>query len=122
MYVVALIAAGEVPARYRGVWPVSDIGEDTFGYCVHSTLSTVVRPLRNDSARALNCVFYRWSPVRNFNRLNCISVSVIPVAAPYICVIVTGSNTVPGVTEGKEGGIYVVSQPLLCLYFKFRTP
>ena len=40
MYVVALITAGEVPARYRGVWCVSDIGEDTFGYRVHSTLST----------------------------------------------------------------------------------
>ncbi len=36
------------------------------------------------------------------------SVSVIPVAAPYICVIVTGCSTVPGVTELKEGGIYVV--------------
>ena len=45
MYVVALITAGEVPALYRGVWPVSDIGEDTFGYCVHGTLSAVVRPL-----------------------------------------------------------------------------
>ena len=45
VYVVALITVGEVPAHYRGVWPVSDIGEDTFGYCVHSTLSTVVRPL-----------------------------------------------------------------------------
>ncbi len=42
-------------------------------------------------------------------------VSVTPVAAPYICVIVTGCNMVPEVTEGKDGGIYVVSQPLLCL-------
>ncbi len=57
MYVVALITAGEVPTHYRGVWPVSDIGEDTFGYCVHGTLSTVVRPLRNDSARALGFSF-----------------------------------------------------------------
>ncbi len=54
VYVVALIAAGGIPARYRGVWPVSDIDEDTFGYCVHSTLSTVVWPLCNDSARALS--------------------------------------------------------------------
>ncbi len=68
------------------------------------------------------CTFKRWSPVRNFNRLNCISVSVIPVVAPYICMIVTGCSTVPGVTKGKEGGIYVVSQPLLCPYFEFRTP
>ena len=44
MYVVALITAGSVPARYRGVWPVNDIGENTFGYCVLGTLSTVVRP------------------------------------------------------------------------------
>ena len=58
MYVVALITAGEVPAHYRGVWLVSDIGEDTFGCCVHSTLSTVVRPLCNDSARALNFSFH----------------------------------------------------------------
>ncbi len=29
-------------------------------------------------------VFQRWSPVRGFNRLNCISVSGTPVAAPYI--------------------------------------
>ncbi len=45
MYVVALFTAGEVPARYRGVWPVSNVGEDTFGYCVHSTHSTMVRPI-----------------------------------------------------------------------------
>ncbi len=44
--------------RYRGVWPVSDIGEDIFGYCVHSTLSTIVRPLCNDSARALSFSFH----------------------------------------------------------------
>ncbi len=58
MYVVALITAGGVAARYWGVWPVSDIGEDTFDYCVHGTLSTVVRPLCNDSARALSFSFY----------------------------------------------------------------
>ncbi len=57
MYVVALITAGEVPALYRGVWPVGDIGEDTFGYCVHGTLSTVVGPLHNESARALSFSF-----------------------------------------------------------------
>ena len=45
MYVVVLLTAGGVPARYRGVWPISNIGEDTFGYGVHSTLSTVGRPL-----------------------------------------------------------------------------
>ncbi len=44
MYVVALFTAGEVSARYRGV-TVSNIGEDTFGYLVHSTLSTVVTSL-----------------------------------------------------------------------------
>ncbi len=36
---------------------MSDIGEDTFGYCVRDTLSTVVRPLYNDSARALSFTF-----------------------------------------------------------------
>ncbi len=57
VYAVALFTAGWVPARYRGVWPMSDIGEDTFGYCVRDTLSTVVRPLYNDSARALSFTF-----------------------------------------------------------------
>ncbi len=44
------------------------------------------------------CTFKRWSPGRNFNRLSYILVSALPVAAPYFCVIVTGSSTVPGVT------------------------
>ncbi len=57
MYVVALFTPGGVPACYRGVWLVSDIGDDIFGYCVHSTLPTVVSPLRNDSATALSFSF-----------------------------------------------------------------
>ncbi len=36
---------------------LSNVGEDTFGYCVHSTHSTVVRPLCNDSARAISFSF-----------------------------------------------------------------
>ena len=36
---------------------MSDIGEDTFGYCVFDTLSTVVRTLHNYSARALSFSF-----------------------------------------------------------------
>ncbi len=57
MYVVALFTVGRVAARYRGFWPVSDISEDTFGYCVLDTLSIVVRPPRNDSAKALSSSF-----------------------------------------------------------------
>ena len=57
MYVFTLFTAGEVPALYRGVWPIGDIGEDTLGYCVHSKLCTVVRTSRNDSARALSFSF-----------------------------------------------------------------
>ncbi len=61
MYVVALVAAGRVVARYRGVWPVSDSDEDIFGYSVPDTLSTIVRP-RNGSAKALSFSYY--SPLR----------------------------------------------------------
>ncbi len=45
------------------------------------------------------CIFKGGRQLGTFNRLNCIFVvSVFTVAAPYICVIVTGSSTVPGVT------------------------
>ncbi len=37
---VVLVTAGHVAARYRGVWPVNDSGEDTSGYSVPDTLST----------------------------------------------------------------------------------
>ncbi len=52
MCVVALFTAGRDPARYRGVWPVSDSGEDTLGYSAFDTLHTVVRPCK-DGAKAL---------------------------------------------------------------------
>ncbi len=39
------------------------------------------------------CIFKGGRQLRGFNRLNCICmVSVFTVAAPYICVIVTGSK------------------------------
>ena len=57
MYVVALFTTGWVPARYRGVWLVKDIGENTFGHCVLGTASIVARPPRNDGAKALSFSF-----------------------------------------------------------------
>ena len=42
--VVALVAAGQVAMHYRGVWPLSDSGEDTFGCSVPDTLPTVASP------------------------------------------------------------------------------
>ncbi len=54
MYGVALITVGGAPAHYRGVWPDKDIGEDTLDYSVFNTLSTIVRSLCNDSAKALS--------------------------------------------------------------------
>ncbi len=45
MCVVALFTAGRFLRVTGEFWPVNRIGEDTFGYGVHGTLSTGARPL-----------------------------------------------------------------------------
>ena len=45
MYVVALFTAGKFPRVTGEFGLLVMIGEDTFGYRVHSTLSTVIRSL-----------------------------------------------------------------------------
>ncbi len=50
------VAVDHVAACYRGVWPMSKIGEDTSGSCVRGTLPET-GPC-NYSAKALSLVIY----------------------------------------------------------------
>ena len=49
------------------------------------------------------CTFKGGRQLGTLTGWSCILVSILSVAAPYICVIVTGGSTVPGVKEKREG-------------------